>query len=76
VLALPGEGVPVAHEIAKAIQVPLDLMLVRKSGVPGHEELAMGIIAVSFWSTMVSPRGQQCGWRLPPPVISSQPWWS
>ena len=45
VLALPRGGVPVAYEVAKAIQAPLDLMLVRKLGVPGHEELAMGAIA-------------------------------
>lgn len=45
VLALPRGGVPVAYEIAKALDVPLDLFLVRKLGVPGHEELAMGAIA-------------------------------
>lgn len=45
VLALPRGGVPVAYEIAKALQLRLDLMLVRKLGVPGHAELAMGAIA-------------------------------
>jgi predicted phosphoribosyltransferase len=45
VLALPRGGVPVAYELAKALHAPLDLMLVRKLGVPGHEELAMGAIA-------------------------------
>lgn len=45
VLALPRGGVPVAYEIATALELPLDLMLVRKLGVPGHEELAMGAIA-------------------------------
>ncbi|MGY3255711.1 phosphoribosyltransferase [Pseudomonas chlororaphis] len=45
VLALPRGGVPVAWEIARALEVRLDLMLVRKLGVPGHEELAMGAIA-------------------------------
>lgn len=45
VLALPRGGVPVAYEIASALQVRLDLMLVRKLGVPGHAELAMGAIA-------------------------------
>ena len=45
VLALPRGGVPVAFEVAKALRVPLDLFLVRKLGVPGHEELAMGAIA-------------------------------
>src|ERR1044072_5577455 len=45
VLALPRGGVPVAHEVAKALHAPLDIFLVRKLGVPGHEELAMGAIA-------------------------------
>jgi predicted phosphoribosyltransferase len=45
VLGLPRGGVPVAYEVATAIGLPLDLMLVRKLGVPGHEELAMGAIA-------------------------------
>lgn len=45
VLALPRGGVPVAFEVAKALKAPLDLFLVRKLGVPGHEELAMGAIA-------------------------------
>src|SRR5579883_3121192 len=45
VLALPRGGVPVAFEIARALRLPLDIMLVRKLGVPGHEELAMGAIA-------------------------------
>jgi len=45
VLALPRGGVPVAYEVAKALQVPMDIFLVRKLGVPGHEELAMGAIS-------------------------------
>ncbi|MEZ0368335.1 MAG: phosphoribosyltransferase, partial [Candidatus Sericytochromatia bacterium] len=45
ILALPRGGVPVAYEVAKALNVPLDVFLVRKLGVPGHEELAMGAIA-------------------------------
>jgi putative phosphoribosyl transferase len=45
VLALPRGGVPVAFEIAQALQVPLDVLIVRKLGVPGHEELALGAIA-------------------------------
>ena len=45
ILALPRGGVPVAFEIAAALHVPLDVMVVRKLGVPGHEELAMGAIA-------------------------------
>ena len=45
VLALPRGGVPVAYEVANALRAPLDVFLVRKLGVPGHEELAMGAIA-------------------------------
>ena len=45
VLALPRGGVPVAYEIAQALEAPLDVFLVRKLGVPGHEELALGAIA-------------------------------
>src|SRR5918994_718883 len=45
VLGLPRGGVPVAFEVAQALDVPLEIFLVRKLGVPGHEELAMGAIA-------------------------------
>ncbi|MHA3770818.1 phosphoribosyltransferase [Verrucomicrobiota bacterium sgz303538] len=45
VLALPRGGVPVGYEVAHALHVPLDVFIVRKLGVPGHEELAMGAIA-------------------------------
>lgn len=45
VLGLPRGGVPVAFEVAKALKAPLDVYVVRKLGVPGHEELAMGAIA-------------------------------
>jgi predicted phosphoribosyltransferase len=45
VLGLPRGGVPVAFEVARAIGASLDVFLVRKLGVPGHEELAMGAIA-------------------------------
>ncbi|HJZ55404.1 MAG TPA: phosphoribosyltransferase family protein, partial [Gemmataceae bacterium] len=45
VLALPRGGVPVGFEVARALGAPLDVFLVRKLGVPGHEELAMGAIA-------------------------------
>lgn len=45
VLALPRGGVPVAYEVAKSLNAPLDIFIVRKLGVPGHEELAMGAIA-------------------------------
>jgi putative phosphoribosyl transferase len=45
ILALPRGGVPVGWEVARALGAPLDVMVVRKLGVPGHEELAMGAIA-------------------------------
>lgn len=45
VLALPRGGVPVAFEVAKALDAPLDVFLVRKLGAPGNEELAMGAVA-------------------------------
>jgi predicted phosphoribosyltransferase len=45
VLALPRGGVPVGYEVATALGAPLDVFVVRKLGVPGHEELAMGAIA-------------------------------
>lgn len=46
VLALPRGGVPVAYEIALALKLPLDVFIVRKLGVPTHEELAMGALAM------------------------------
>jgi predicted phosphoribosyltransferase len=47
VLGLPRGGVPVAYEVATSLGAPLDVFLVRKLGVPGREELAMGAIASS-----------------------------
>ena len=45
VLALPRGGVPVAYEVARALNAPLEVFIVRKLGVPGYEELAMGAVA-------------------------------
>ncbi|HTL93340.1 MAG TPA: phosphoribosyltransferase family protein [Steroidobacteraceae bacterium] len=45
ILALPRGGVPVAHEIARTLSAPLDVMLVRKVGMPGEPELAIGAVA-------------------------------
>jgi predicted phosphoribosyltransferase len=45
VLALPRGGVPVGYQVAVALELPLDVFVVRKLGLPGHEELAMGAIA-------------------------------
>lgn len=47
VLALPRGGVPVGYEIARELKIPLDVVPVRKLGVPGREELAMGAVATS-----------------------------
>jgi len=44
ILALPRGGVPVGYEVARALNLPLDIFLVRKLGAPGHEELAMGAL--------------------------------
>lgn|SRR5487761_75457 len=44
-LALPRGGVPVGYEVARALHIPLDVLVVRKLGVPGEEELAMGALA-------------------------------
>src|SRR5262245_29815222 len=49
VLALPRGGVPVAFEVAQALQAPLDVWVVRKIGVPGQEELALGAVAMGDW---------------------------
>src|SRR5439155_5202280 len=54
VLALPRGGVPVGYEVARALGAPLDVFVVRKLGVPGHEELAMGAVA-SGGVMVVSP---------------------
>jgi putative phosphoribosyl transferase len=55
VLALPRGGVPVGFEVAKAIHAPLDVVIVRKLGVPGQEELAMGAIATEVCRCSMMP---------------------
>jgi putative phosphoribosyl transferase len=67
VLALPRGGVPVAHEIAIALGAPLDVFLVRKLGVPGHEEYAMGAIASGGVRVMNEELVRE--WRLGPAAI-------
>lgn len=47
ILALPRGGLPIADEIQKQLQIPLDICLVRKLGAPGHKELAIGAIAMN-----------------------------
>src|SRR5437870_3943301 len=59
VLALPRGGVPVAFEVAQRLNAPLDVFLVRKLGVPGHEELAMGAIATGGVIVLNEPVVQQ-----------------
>lgn len=67
VLALPRGGVPVGYEVAKALHVPLDVFIVRKLGVPGHEELAMGAIATG--GVQVLNHEVVDSLRIPPRVI-------
>ena len=67
VLALPRGGVPVALEVAAALDAPLDVFVVRKLGVPGHEELAMGAIA-GGGVRVLSPDVVR-DFRVPPAVV-------
>lgn len=69
VLALPRGGVPVAFEIAKALGAPLDVLVVRKLGVPGHEELAMGAIASGGYRALNAAVLRAL--RIPPHVIDA-----
>jgi len=69
VLALPRGGVPVAYEVARHLRAPLDVFLVRKLGVPGHEELAMGAIASGGVRVMNDDLVRQIG--VPPEDIEA-----
>ena len=69
VLALPRGGVPVGYEVARALRAPLDVFLVRKLGVPGQEELAMG--AVASGSVRVLNEQVVHHLRIPESVIAS-----
>src|SRR5690349_9954135 len=69
VLALPRGGVPVAAEIARRLHVPFDVFVVRKLGVPGHEELAMGAIATGGVRLVNDEVAGPLG--IPPNVIDS-----
>jgi putative phosphoribosyl transferase len=69
VLALPRGGVPVAYEVAKALHAPLDVFLVRKLGLPGREELAMGAIASG--GVLVLNEDLVRNLRIPKPVIEA-----
>ncbi len=67
VLGLPRGGVPVAAEVARTLGVPFDVFLVRKLGVPGHEELAFGAIAEG--GVCVLNQALIADLEIPPPVI-------
>ena len=69
VLGLPRGGVPVAYEVATALGVPLDVFLVRKLGVPGQDELAMGAIASG--GVRVLNHDVVTALRIPPDVIDA-----
>jgi predicted phosphoribosyltransferase len=69
VLALPRGGVPVAAEVARVLHVPMDVVVVRKLGVPGHEELAMGAIASG--GARVTNHEVVQGLRIPPSVLEA-----
>lgn len=69
VLALPRGGVPVAYEVARALGAPLDVFLVRKLGVPGYEELAMGAVATG--GVRVLNDQIVAGLRIPDHVIEA-----
>jgi putative phosphoribosyl transferase len=73
VLALPRGGVPVAYEVARALHAPLDVFLVRKLGVPGHEELAMGAVATGGVHVLNDQIVRALG--IPPRVIDAVAAW-
>lgn len=72
VLAIPRGGVPVGFQIATALHVPLDVFVVRKLGVPGHEELAMGAIASGGVRVLNDDVVQEL--RLPNEAIERAAW--
>jgi putative phosphoribosyl transferase len=69
VLGLPRGGLPVAYEVARALRAPLDVFVVRKLGVPGHSELAMGAIA-SGGMRVLNPDVID-GLRITPGIVES-----
>lgn len=68
VIALPRGGVPVGYEVANSLNLPLDVLPVRKLGVPNHEEIAMGAIADD--NIMVLNEEIIHGFSIPPSVIT------
>src|SRR5258706_7502123 len=73
VLALPRGGVPVGYEVARALGAPFDIFLVRKLGVPGYEELAMGAVASGGVRVLNDNVVQTL--RIPEYVIDAVPAW-
>src|SRR6202011_5156600 len=73
VLALPRGGLPVAYEVARPLAAPLDVFLVRKLGVPGYEELAMGAVATGGVRVLNDQIVQ--GLRIPDYVIDAVAAW-
>jgi predicted phosphoribosyltransferase len=73
VLALPRGGMPVAYEVARALGAPLDVFIVRKLGVPGYEELAMGAVATG--GVRVLNDQVVSGLRIPDYVIDAVAAW-
>src|SRR4030088_2287943 len=69
VLALPRGGVPVAYEVARALDAPLDVFVVRKLGVPGYEELAMGAVATGGVRVLNDQLVERLG--IPEPMIDA-----
>jgi erythromycin esterase-like protein/predicted phosphoribosyltransferase len=69
VLALPRGGVPVAYEVARALNAPLDVFVVRKLGVPGYEELAMGAVATGGVRVLNNEIIEALG--IPAPIIDA-----
>jgi len=69
ILALPRGGVPVAAEIARQLNLPMDIVLVRKLGVPGNEEVAMGAIAMEDVLLLNEPFIARLG--LPPEAVAA-----
>jgi predicted phosphoribosyltransferase len=68
ILALPRGGVPVAHEVANVLHAPLDILLVRKLGIPGHEEMAMGAIATG--GIRLLNQGMIAALGIPPQAVA------
>src|SRR3990170_1174026 len=68
VLGLPRGGVPVAFEVARALDAPLDVFVVRKLGMPGHPEFAIGAIASG--GVRVLNDGVVASYRIPDSVIN------